>query len=361
VTNYFTCIGNSAASYLPSASFTLNINEITPGAFKQLYAAVGSGSEGENGSSPAPSVTVAGGGIVSPYANTPTELLVTISNVQAGAVVYLPFTVSAGTAPNNTTLQLLGYTSASSTPASIASSNVVGFIANSAGVITATYQVTAAPITGSLTFAVPIEVTFAANTLLAQSTAITVSVAYAPAVATLTGPPTTIPTFAIVPVTVFNGSTIGTCQTDLLFPFVTNLTGYETGLAIANTTTDNLGAKGAAYSSPTPGTCTLNFYGNVATQPTAVTTTSIGAYNATTPQAPVWDATLTSLITISDFTGYAIAQCDFLDAHGFAFIVDTTGSGTASGPEGYLAVVLPRLTTTGHGADAGSTGQGDGN
>jgi hypothetical protein len=218
-----------------------------------------------------------------------------------------------------------------------------------------------------LVFPIPVYVTFAANSTTQQGP-FTVAVAYAPAVAPLTGPPTTIPTFALggkpLPVSI-----ISFCQTTLLFPYVTNSTGYETGIAIANTSTDNLGLvtktapNGSSVGPAVSGSCIVNFYGNAA-QPAAATfppTGSIGVYTATTtpPQAPIYADTLTDLITITNFTGYAIANCNFLDAHGFAFIVDSTGSGSASGPEGYLALVIPRGTTPG--ADSGPTGEGDAN
>jgi len=383
ITNYFTCLGNPTFGGLPSASFTVNVTEITPGAFKVISAPIASGlassQAGENGSSPTAGITAqtAGGSTVTvlPNANTATQLTVTLGNIPtvAGTVVYLPFSITEttpGTTPtatNVTTLQLAGFTGPSSTPASIAGAGVVGFIPTSAGTVTAEYVVTAAWITSSLVFPIPVEVTFGPNTTTQQG-AMTVAVAYAPAAAPLTGPPTAIPTFALSS-NVFNASIISFCQTTLLFPYVTNSTGYETGLAIANTSTDNLNPatktapNGTSFGPAVSGSCTLNFYGNAA-QPAAVTVPStgmIGAYSATTtpPQAPIWDDTLTDLITIKDFTGYAIANCNFLDAHGFAFIVDSTGSGSASGPEGYLAVVIPRNTTTS--ADANIFALGDGN
>jgi hypothetical protein len=50
--------------------------------------------------------------------------------------------------------------------------------------------------------------------------------------------------------------TIFVCQTNLLYPFVTNINGFDTGLAIANTTTDPFGTK------PQNGPCVLNWYGS---------------------------------------------------------------------------------------------------
>jgi len=375
INNYFTCIGDPLTiSGLPAPSFTVNVTEITPGAFKQLYFATNGVQAGENGSSPLNS----GAGVtasspfgpvnVIPNANTPTEITVTLANIPTAATVYLPWQITEGPDGEPTTLQLVGFASPSATPPSIAGAGVVGFTPTATGGILATYAVVnnASWISSSLVFPIPIYVTFAPNVAGAQS-AMTVAVAYAPALPTL-GPagPTTIPTFALGGPPL-NVSIISFCQTTLLFPYVTNSTGYETGLAIANTSTDNLGPvtktapNGTSFGPSVSGTCTLNFYGNAA-QPAAATfpkTGMLGVWNATSGQAPIYADTLTDLITITDFTGYAIANCNFLDAHGFAFIVDSTGSGSASGPEGYLAVVIPRNTT--QSADANILALGDGN
>jgi hypothetical protein len=111
------------------------------------------------------------------------------------------------------------------------------------------------------------------------------------------------------------------CNTVLLFPFVTNQSGFDTGLAISNTTTDPFGTRTQA------GTCTLNFYG--ASAPPAVTTANI--------------PTATTFVTLAStaaagFQGYMIAVCQFQLAHGFAFISDIGARNLAMG---YLALVLP--------------------
>jgi len=141
-----------------------------------------------------------------------------------------------------------------------------------------------------------------------------------------------------------NAQPITACNTTLLFPYVTNASGFETGIAIANTTTDNLKLLPVpgSQATPTNGTCTLNFYGNQV-QPASKTfppTGSLGAWSTTiTGQNPIYADTLSDLSGATNFTGYAIASCNFLEAHGFAFITDTTGAFT--GAMGYLGVVLP--------------------
>jgi hypothetical protein len=114
---------------------------------------------------------------------------------------------------------------------------------------------------------------------------------------------------------------IALCQTSLLFPFVTNQAGFDTGLAIANTTTDPFGTRTQA------GACTLNFYG--ASAPPAVNTGNV--------------ATGTVYVTLAStaaagFQGYMIAVCNFQLAHGFAFVSDIGARNLAMG---YLALILP--------------------
>jgi len=117
---------------------------------------------------------------------------------------------------------------------------------------------------------------------------------------------------------VFN---IRLCNTVLLYPFVTNQAGFDTGLAIANTTTDPFGTRNQN------GSCTLNFYG--ASAPPAVNTGNIATGTVYT--------TLASTAS-PGFQGYMIAVCQFQLAHGFAFVSDIGARNLAMG---YLALVLP--------------------
>jgi len=111
------------------------------------------------------------------------------------------------------------------------------------------------------------------------------------------------------------------CQTSLLYPYVVNVAGFDTGLAIANTSTDPFGT--AAQVGP----CTLNFYGSNA--PAAVTTASIAS-------GTVYSNLASTLAP--NFAGYMIAVCNFQYAHGFAFISDVGARNLAMG---YLALIIP--------------------
>jgi len=136
-----------------------------------------------------------------------------------------------------------------------------------------------------------------------------------------------------------NVATISPCTTALLFPYLTNVDGLDTGLAIANTSSDNLGTAGASSVSAQAGTCSLWFYGPSA--PTAAFTT------ASIPAGQDWTG-LVSVIapgfggTTAGVGGYMIANCNFQYAHGFAFISDV---GLRQLAMGYLALVLTRSGT----------------
>lgn len=126
--------------------------------------------------------------------------------------------------------------------------------------------------------------------------------------------------------------TLNACTTNILFPFVTNQLGFDTGLAISNTSVDPFGT------APQTGPCRLNYYGG---------TTGGGAAPAAQTSAAV-PAGQQLLATLSGggnlgiaatpgFQGYIIAQCSFQYGHGFAFISDV-GANRIS--EAYLALIL---------------------
>ena len=144
------------------------------------------------------------------------------------------------------------------------------------------------------------------------------------------------------------------CSCNLLFPFVTQAPGYDTGIAIANTTMDPYGTTnqfGAvqfwyygslANGGAAPGTqCT-----NTASPGTCGTTaTTVGAGQVLTytlySGSPQWGLDNRA----AGFTGYMIAQTQFQYCHGFAFISALGAGPTGNGiSEGYLALVLDAAT-----------------
>ncbi len=129
-----------------------------------------------------------------------------------------------------------------------------------------------------------------------------------------------------------NAFTIIRCETNLLWPYVTNQAGFDTGMVIANTSKDPYGTEGQE------GPCMIYYYGATTgggAAPAPQTTQTIAAGT----QA-VW--TLSSggnygIAATPGFQGYVIARCQFQYAHGYAFISDVGASKLA---QGYLALIL---------------------
>lgn len=130
--------------------------------------------------------------------------------------------------------------------------------------------------------------------------------------------------------------TINACVTNLLFPFVTNVAGFDTGLAISNTSLDSP----VFATSPQTGNCTIYYFG---TGPGG--SAAPAAQTTTTPIAGGQVLVFTLFAGGSNgiqptpgFQGYIIARCAFQYAHGFAFVSDLGASRLAMG---YLALVIP--------------------
>jgi hypothetical protein len=157
-----------------------------------------------------------------------------------------------------------------------------------------------------------------------------VTMSYAPTSASSTNVPRFIPTGDTVPWGIVQ---MVPCQTILLFPFVTTQAGFDTGIAISNTSSDPFGTPTSS------GTCSLNFYG----QNAPTTAPVIGPIAVGTPD-PSKAAFIASSLA-PGFQGYLFATCNFQYAHGFAYI--TSGSlGTPSVTSmGYLALVVNNGTT----------------
>jgi len=216
-------------------------------------------------------------------------------------------------------------------------------LALSGGVATATWEVTS---TSSL---IPDDVDFfvyassspdLANNLPTPGSQGTVAGSFAPTYTSAAGgvASSTLP----IPRFVDTGSgqnfiSFVVCRSNLLFPFVTNKAGFDTGLAIANTTTDPFSGTVAQT-----GTCTLNFYGDDA--PAASTTPAV-------PSGKVWTGLAQTLAP--NFQGYVIAQCQFQMAHGFAFVSDVGARNLAMG---YLALIIPDQTNNKRGQQVTITG-----
>jgi hypothetical protein len=153
----------------------------------------------------------------------------------------------------------------------------------------------------------------------------------------------TIPRFIADPNAAKNLFNLNICRTILLYPYVTNIQGFDTGLAIANTSTDPFGTGAQA------GSCTLNWYQGT-NNPANGTTGTIASGTVYTALAST---------AVPGFNGYMIAVCNFQYAHGFAFISDVGARNLAMG---YLALIIPDPGTGSRGANplsAASNGTGE--
>jgi len=338
---------NSSSSNTNILSSVIDVGENFAQAFKGQGALTSNPALGsefvnnfETGYTGASGITV---GSTNNVASAGTILQVVFANVPAQATsIYVPITVAAdqsltatptagtGTlwlvaSPSNLTVQTPA--SGSSVPQLPGGTGKNAFaLTPSSGTATAYYLfVPGANSTGvQESFAIQNYVVQSANATTAATGAMTASVSFAPI-----GTTPTIPSFVVgASTTPLTLSAFTGCTTSLLFPFITNQQGFDTGLAIANTSSDPFGKQGATAQN---GTCALWFYGANAPAPNGVTTPSVTS-------GTVYSNVLSALA--ANFQGYMIAQCNFQYAHGFAFLADGLGTGNGT-TMGYLAGVIP--------------------
>ena len=130
--------------------------------------------------------------------------------------------------------------------------------------------------------------------------------------------------------------TVEDCSTTLLFPFVTNQAGYETGIAISNTSQDSFGT------TENEGTCTIHYYGSMmggGAAPDAVTSNSVEAGGQLVFLLSAGNSAM-GVSGAPGFQGYLMARCRFQFAHGLAFLTNGAG-GSPTLAQSYLALVVP--------------------
>jgi hypothetical protein len=325
--------GTTATTTTPnSLAFIVQVNENFASAFK-------------TNANEASKVPLAAGAVVTGSAantvNSGTRVKVVFANVPANVTLYVPTGVltsanSSGAQLQMTTTETGAFTAATNATSSSVNGNAEAAVSVTSGTGTAVFEVTTDDPNNLDQFNIPVFVTTTANSVAGSSTAITATVSLAPIGST------NIPNFVSTSsTTTLTGSAFNLCSTSLLFPFVTNQLGFDTGLAISNTSTDPFGTSGATAQA---GACTLNFYGAGAPSPANVVSPNV-------PSGTVYTTVLSSVA--AGFQGYIIAQCGFQFAHGFAFI--TTGLGTSSAvAEGYLAGVIPDTNQVTRSANPGA-------
>ncbi len=190
------------------------------------------------------------------------------------------------------------------------------------GTVTAYYEVLYSTASAVESYTIPVAVYYSANSIAPAATATGVLVSFAP-----TGT-TNVPNFAASANSATSASKFPGCTTTLLFPYLVNAAGFDTGLTISNTSVDPFGTGNQN------GACTLYYYNGAAGS----------AGNTVSPSFTVnAGTTYANLMSVLNpgFTGYAIAQCTFQYAHGFAFITDGFASPGRGLSQGYLALAIP--------------------
>jgi len=330
-------VGPPSLNLIGNAAFNVQFGEGFATAFKTGGAAGTNttlGSEFTNN-------TYTGFGVVAPTANTATSgtrVQIAFNNIPAGvSAVYVPVALTGNGGVGGMTLtasatgafSAVAGSTANGSPGATAGNNggnaSAAALTISNGSATAVYEYTTNAPGAVETYVVPVMLTAGGAAVTAPSGAMTATVSFAPI-----GASANVPNFVSGSSTAtVNGPAFSACQTTLLFPFVTNQLGFDTGIAISNTSTDLLNGGTKSTAAAQSGTCSLTFFGNTApaaavTTPTVTTGTAYAA--AASTLAP-------------GFQGYMIASCNFLYGHGFAYVVYnlTQNNGAAMG---YLANVL---------------------
>jgi len=272
-------------------------------------------------------------------ADAGTRIKIEFANIPVGANIYVPLVI---TNANNalTKLVLVKNEIGAFSPQGASSfdpNGLLGAVTLTGGAGEAVYEVVSQDPSNTEEADIPVIIAYIANPA-GNSPSITSG----PATAGLSfAPTTTPPDYASedsgTPVPRFidtstqaNRFSVNACRTNLLYPFVTNQAGYDTGLAIANTSQDPYGTISQH------GTCALNFFNGSTTPPPPAAFTTVDV-----PAGTVYTNLLS--IVASGFQGYIIAVCNFQYAHGYAFLLGGTPNGANQVAQGYIALVIPDL------------------
>jgi len=156
---------------------------------------------------------------------------------------------------------------------------------------------------------------------------------------TAANPAGPIPRFTTAPAYQGFFTEINLCQTTLLYPFVTGASGFDTGIAVANTSSDPWGTTHQT------GSCTLYPYGLTVATVTSSTSPGTTPFSSSPIQgcdvlvntpgiSPLPGANCFPIVpsgqvqavqasgVLPNFQGYVIAICNFQFAHGYAAVTD---------------------------------------
>jgi hypothetical protein len=155
----------------------------------------------------------------------------------------------------------------------------------------------------------------------------------------------TLPVPRFVPGQAFDFINIQKCACNLLFPFVANVLGYDTGIAIANSSLDP-GSTFGFLGVPQPGTVQFWYYGsmaNGAAVPGPQTSSVVQPGSVLTYVLSTGSSAAGLDGRGAGLQGYIIAQAQFQYCHAYAFVSASGAGPTSPGvSEGYLGIVLDR-------------------
>lgn len=263
-----------------NTNFSVSFSENFATAFKVRGSVAGNNTLGSwyaNNSETGFGYTNANSSNATNVATSGTRVAVTFNNVPANVNVYVPLVIqdSAAGSSGVGTMTLVTSATGARTDATAADTSGTnpppasyGQVSISNGTGTAVYEYTANDSSSLDTYKVNVSLRAAAGAIAAPSSAITATVNFAPI-----GASSNVPNFVSGGSTAtVNGSTFIACSTTLLFPFVTNQLGFDTGLAISNTSSDLLAKGGTASAAAKQnGTCSLSFFGDTAPAAAVVT------------------------------------------------------------------------------------------
>jgi len=140
------------------------------------------------------------------------------------------------------------------------------------------------------------------------------------------------------------------CVTNILFPYVTVKAGFDTGIALVNTSLDSP----VLATQTQHGVCKMYYFDGATTgTPAAQTSCDVKAGAMITfsmmtqggiPSQTCADgSTVTNTAVPIGWQGYAIASCNFQYGRGFAFISDRNTP--SLGSQGYLPLILSACTS----------------
>jgi len=314
---------------------------------------------------PSLAATISGNTYTAGLADYGTRLKAVFTNIPSGLTMYVS-TVSSGTPPvqvGGTPLTpyavLVGANSGEATPDGTSFAPIAGTVtgsdslpaialsANSSGVATAIWEVTNANPSAQDVLSFSVYISYKATSATSANpyglpitdlplgaTVNNVALSFAPepgggSFSTTNSTQGQIPTprFAIVKTQQGRWVTINLCQTTLLYPFVTGASGFDTGIAVANTSWDPFGTINQT------GSCKLYGYGvtvasagNTASQPVIQGCDMISNPLPGTNCFPIVPAgqvmSVLASATLTNFQGYVIAVCNFQYAHGYAAVTD---------------------------------------